>query len=170
MENEEKEKGGNQEADENFKEEIKKSVEELVGKMGFSSEVEIKETAGEQQSALVCNIKNEESKYLIGQYGVNLQALQHIARVIIRKKTQSRANFILDVNSYRQEKNEAVAVLAKNMARQAIDEKRAVVLRPMPPYERRLVHMELAENDQIKTESIGEGEDRRIVIKPVELI
>lgn len=151
-------------------EEIKKAIEDLVEKMGFVCEVEIKETIQEEKNILICNIKTEESKYLIGQYGINLQALQHIARVIIRKKTQDKADFILDVNFYRQEKNEAVVSLAKNMAQQALDEKRAVILRPMPPYERRLVHMELSGNSQVKTESIGEGEDRRIVIKPAELV
>ena len=57
--------------------------------------------------------------------------------------------------------------LAQSLARQAITEKRPVVLRPMSAYERRVVHVTLAENSQIKTESIGEGEDRKVVIKPV---
>jgi spoIIIJ-associated protein len=119
---------------------------------------------------LVLNIKTEFSNYLIGQHGINLQALQHIARILARKKIEDRVNFILDVNSYRQDKNNSIANLAKSMAEQAISEKRAVVLRPMSPYERRLVHLELSQNDQVKTESIGEGEDRRIVIKPINLV
>ncbi|HAT73749.1 MAG: Single-stranded nucleic acid binding R3H domain-containing protein [Candidatus Moranbacteria bacterium GW2011_GWF2_36_839] len=152
------------------KEEIKKAIEELVLKMGFSCEVEIIEAQNNEQEELVFNIKTEESSYLIGQYGVNLQALQHMARIIFRGKTENKANFTLDVNSYRQEKNESVFALAKNMAETSLREGRAVVMRPMSPYERRLVHMELAKNDQIKTESTGEGEDRRVVIKPANLV
>jgi spoIIIJ-associated protein len=56
------------------------------------------------------------------------------------------------------------------MAKQSLEENRVITLRPMSPYERRLVHMELAENEKIKTESTGEGEDRRVVIKPADLV
>lgn len=149
---------------------IRDAIKELVEKMGISLEVVSDEIVQEGQKITVFNITTADSNYLIGQYGVNLQALQHIARVIARKKIEGKANFILDVNSYRLEKNESIAVLAKNMAEQALAEKRAVVLRPMSPYERRLIHLELSKNEKIKTESIGEGEDRRVVIKPADLI
>ena len=149
---------------------VKSTIEELVNKLGIVCEVEADEIEQNEQKTLILNIKTTESNYLIGQYGVNLQALQHISRVIVRKKTEARADFILDVNSYRQEKNESIASLAKNMAEQALTERRAVVLRPMSPYERRLIHLELSKNDQIKTESVGEGEDRRVVIKPADLV
>ncbi|MDR3558850.1 MAG: R3H domain-containing nucleic acid-binding protein [Candidatus Pacebacteria bacterium] len=149
---------------------VKTVIEELVNKIGIACEVEMEEFDQNGQKTLAVNIKTTESNYLIGQYGVNLQALQHIARVIARKKTDTRADFILDVNSYRQEKNESIAALAKSMAEQAMSERRAVVLRPMSPYERRLIHLELSKNDQVRTESIGEGEDRRVVIKPTDLV
>lgn len=152
------------------KEEIRKSIEELVSKMGFDCQVEINENQNQEQAELIFNVKTEDSSYLIGQYGVNLQALQHLARIIFRGKTENKANFTLDVNSYRQEKNESVFALAKNMAETALREERSIVMRPMSPYERRLVHMELAKNEQIKTESTGEGEDRRVVIKPANLV
>jgi spoIIIJ-associated protein len=96
--------------------------------------------------------------------------LQHIARLLAIKKTEERFNFIVDVNSYRQEKNGSIGKMAREMAEQALQERRAVVLRPMTPYERRIVHLELANNSDIKTESIGEGEERRVVIKPADLI
>jgi spoIIIJ-associated protein len=148
---------------------IKKIVADLVEKMGIVCQVEENKGTGEEES-LILNIKTEESNYLIGQYGVNLQALQHIARVLTRKKIGEKISFMLDVNFYRQEKNESISILAKNMAEQALTEKRAIVMRPMSPFERRLVHMELAQDNRIKTESIGEGEDRRVVIKPADLI
>jgi spoIIIJ-associated protein len=138
--------------------------------MGIACQVEAKEVEDEGQAGLIFNIKTEESNYLIGQYGVNLQALQHIARILFRSKTENRADFILDVNSYRQEKNESIAELAKKTAEQSLREGRAITLRPMSAYERRLVHMELSKNEQIKTESVGEGEDRRVVVKPTSLV
>lgn len=149
---------------------IKGTIEELIAKMGIFSEVEIKKNSEEDGSELIFNIKTNESNFLIGQYGVNLQSLQHLARLLVRKKTEEKINFLVDVNSYRQEKNKSVGNLAKEAATQAIREKRAIILRPMSSYERRIVHLELAENSQIKTESVGEGENRKIVIKPVELV
>ncbi|MFA7319269.1 MAG: R3H domain-containing nucleic acid-binding protein [Parcubacteria group bacterium] len=146
---------------------VRQVVMELVEKMKIDCETEIKEFSQDGKDNLVCNIKTEESSYLIGQYGINLQALQHLARVIVRKKTTEKADFILDVNLYRQEKNESTAVLARNMAEKAVMEKKAVILRPMSPYERRLVHMELSGNEKVKTESIGEGEERQVIIKPL---
>jgi spoIIIJ-associated protein len=160
----------NEKITEEIKEEIRKTVEELVLKMGVECRVETKEVVSQEQTDLIFNIETKDSNYLIGQYGVNLQALQHIARIIFRGKTENKINFLLDVNSYRQEKNESVASLANSMAKQSLEENRVITLRPMSPYERRLVHMELAENEKIKTESTGEGEDRRVVIKPADLV
>ncbi len=157
-----------------MEQEIVRIVEELVSKMGFLSTVEIKrkeEKEGEDGDMIVCNIKTEESNFLIGQYGLNLQSLQHIARVIVRKQLADEpVNFVLDVNFYRQEKNECIVRLAKNMVEEALTKKREVTMRPMTAYERRIVHMELSKNEKIKTESVGEGEDRRIVIKPADLV
>ena len=149
-----------------IQETIKQVVLGLTEKMQIESEVEIKADIQAGRENLICNVKTEDSNYLIGQYGVNLQALQHLARVIVRKKTAAMVDFILDVNFYRQEKNESITALAKNTAEKVILEQKAVTLRPMSPYERRLVHMELAGNEKIKTESFGEGEDRQVIIKP----
>ncbi|HLN19321.1 MAG TPA: R3H domain-containing nucleic acid-binding protein [Patescibacteria group bacterium] len=154
---------------ENKNENLKRIVGEMMEKMGFEVDIEIK-TPEEGQEAWEANIKTQDSSFLIGQYGVNLQSLQHIARLIVRKNIPEATNFVIDVNSYRQEKNESVVKMAQNLANEALLEKRAIVMRPMSPYERRIVHMELAKNDQIKTESIGEGDDRRVVIKPANLI
>ena len=151
-----------------IKETIKQVVLGLTEKMQIESEVEMKEDFKDGRENLICNVKTEESNYLIGQYGVNLQALQHLARVIVRKKTAAMVDFILDVNFYRQEKNESIAALARGTAEKVILEQKAVTLRPMSPYERRLVHMELAGNEKIKTESFGEGEDRQVIIKPAQ--
>jgi spoIIIJ-associated protein len=148
---------------------IKKTIQEFVEKIGYKPKVEIEEK--EDGENLICNVSVEDdSNLLIGQYGVNLQALQHLARLLIRKKTDEKAKFILDVNNYRQEKNESVLDLAKQVAEEVIREKRAIIMRPMSAYERRLVHMELADNMEVSTESVGEGESRKVVVKPAKSI
>lgn len=149
---------------------IKETIKELLTKMGFVCELEDLKTNGEGEETKIFNIKAEESSFLIGQHGVNLQSLQHIARILVRKKLDTITNFVLDINSYRQEKNNFLVNFTRATADQVVREKKAIALRPMSPYERRIVHMELASNNQVKTESIGEGEDRKVVISPLSLL
>ena len=149
--------------------EIGAIVTELIEKMGFSITVETKSVDEKDGILVVCDINTQESNFLIGQYGMNLQSLQHIARVIVRKRIAEPVNFVLDVNSYRKEKNESIVRLALNLAEEACVKKETIVMRPMTAYERRVVHVELSKNEKVKTESVGEGEDRRISITPIEL-
>jgi len=144
---------------------ISEKIKETLEKMTFpGAEVEVSKN---KEDVLVFNIKTEESNFLIGQYGVNLQALQHVIRMVCKKSFPEKVSFVLDIDSYRQEKNASIEVMARSAADEAAQERKDVVLRPMTPYERRIVHMELSKCSDIKTESIGEGEDRRIVVKPV---
>lgn len=154
---------------------IQSTVEEVLQKAGFSGSVSVTtqlQNEGEiEEENIVCNIQtDEDSNFLIGQYGVNLQALQHLFRLILRKKTDEKLRFILDVNSYRQQKNQSVVEQAHEAAEQALAEGRAIVMRPMSAYERRLIHMELSKNEKVFTESIGDGESRKVVVKPAALV
>lgn len=147
---------------------VKNLIKEMLEKMTFSDfSIGMREEAGADGENIVFNIVAKESDLLIGQYGVNLRAFQHMIRALARRKTDDRLRFSVDVNDYHRGRIESVAELARSMARQAIEDKRPVVLRPMTAYERRIIHMELADNNQIRTESIGEGEERKVVIKPV---
>lgn len=147
---------------------VKNLIDEALKKMGFSDfSLGVREESGPDGENLIFNIGTQESDLLIGQYGINLRALQHVVRAMARKKTEERLRFSVDVNDYRKQKIGSLEELAKSLARQAIIEKRPVIMRPMSAYERRIVHMALSGNSQIKTESIGEGEERKVVIKPV---
>ena len=146
---------------------VKLIIREVLEKMGFIVEVEEIQTNSSKSGDLIYNLKTDESKFLIGQFGVNLQALQHLLRVIIRKRTGEKINFLIDVNSYRSEKNESILRIAREAAQEAIQERKEIVLKPMSPYERRLIHLELSKDKDIKTESIGEGENRKVIIKPI---
>lgn len=147
---------------------LKNLIEETLRKMTFADfSLGMREEASSDGENAVFNISTKESDILIGQYGANLRALQHILRAMARKKTQDQLRFSIDVNDYRRQKLDSLAELARSLAHQAIIDKRPVILRPMSAYERRIVHMELSGNDRVKTESIGEGEERKVVIKPV---
>lgn len=153
---------------------IKESAEEVLEKMGFAATITVEDGPAEnaldekEDGGLICNLTaSDDPSFLIGQHGVNLQALQHIIRMVVRKKTIEPARFIVDVNSYRQQKMRSIIDQSNAAAEQAVSEKKAVVMNPMSPYERRIVHMVLAKNKNVSTESIGEGEDRKIVVKSV---
>ena len=143
---------------------IKKTIEQLLEKMGFTGTVSLVKT--DSDDAIFAIATESDSPLLIGQHGINLQAIQHLARLIVRKQVPEKVRFSLDINDYRQQKNHSVLELANQAAQEAISQHRSVVMRPMSTYERRLVHLELSKNSAVITESIGEGEARKIVVKP----
>ncbi len=154
---------------EQIKDVIKKTIEDLLLKMGFSGDVTLSQE--EDDDSIVCNINTDvDSHFLIGQHGVNLQAVQHLARLIVRKHIPEKIRFVLDVNDYRKQKNQSIVQLAQAAAQDAISEHRSVIMKPMSTYERRIVHLELSKNSDVLTESVGEGESRKIVVKPKDLI
>ena len=144
--------------------EIKKIVEELLMVADFESDVAIQE---EGDGFLVVNIQSVDAPYLIGHAGINLGALQQIIRLIVVKKLIEAPRFMIDVNHYQKNRLEFLKQTARDLTREAIMQKTTRRLEPMNAYERRIVHMCLAEIPGIKTESEGEGEERRVVIKPV---
>ena len=147
---------------------LKDLIRETLEKMTFADfTIDAREGSSADGESIVFNIGSSESDLLIGQYGVNLQALQHILRAMARKKTEELLRFSVDVNNYHQEKIRSLEELAKSAAKQVAAEKRPIVLRPMSPYERRIIHLTLSVSDQVKTESIGDEEERKVVIKPV---
>lgn len=153
---------------------IEETTKELLEKMGFKATVYTATTVTSADEAgdsnpISVEIQLTESKYLIGKHGVNLSALQHLLRVIIRKKAEERIDFSVDVNGYREDQKQSIIDLAHEIATKVTKEKKSVVLRPMNAYERRIVHVELAKISDIKTESMGEGENRKVVIKPASI-
>jgi spoIIIJ-associated protein len=147
---------------------LKKITSEVLQKMTLDDfKIDIERKGDAEGETFIINIETSESNLLIGQYGTTLAALQHILRLLARRKMEDKFKFLADVNHYLQAKTDSLAEIARDAATQAISERKPVVLRPMSAYERRLVHVALAGNENIKTESIGEGEDRKVVIKPV---
>lgn len=152
---------------------IKEIVERILQLLDFTDAevvVEARESS-DARAAYTCNIAiKEDSKYLIGQYGANLQAVQQLASILVRKKVGHHIYFLVDVNAYRAEKNDLIARDAREAGQRAISEKKPIVLRPMRPYERRIVHMTLADDANVITESIGDRDDRKVIVKPRSVI
>ena len=94
-----------------------------------------------------------------------LEDFEYLVNLISQKESQQKV--WLDVNNYRRERERLITELAKAAAHKAALKKEAVPLPAMNAYERRLIHVEIANHPDLKTESIGEGRERRVVIKPI---
>jgi spoIIIJ-associated protein len=117
-------------------------------------------------SPLVLNIQgmHDHLGLLIGRRGETLAALQLLVNLIIRHRTKRRMRIVVDAENYRQRREENLRSLALRVAQQVRNYHRSIALEAMPPNERRIVHITLADCNDISTESIGEGDGRRVVI------
>ncbi len=144
-------------------EKIKKEIETFFEKMGVEVEIE---TLTFQNSTIFVNLKTSQPSFLIGEQGERLFQIQHLLRLILRKKIEKEIFLDLDIGGY---KKKRIAYL-KELARAVADEvgltKKERVLEPMPAFERRIIHLELASRADVTTESIGREPNRRVVIKP----
>jgi spoIIIJ-associated protein len=111
-------------------------------------------------------IQGRDLGALIGRRGETLAALQYITRLIASRDLERRANIIIDVEGYKSRRELMLRRLAKRMAEQAIQRGRTVSLEPMPPHERRIIHLALRDHPNVTTESIGEGDHRKVTIIP----
>jgi spoIIIJ-associated protein len=144
---------------------IKKVIEEFLDKMGLSGDV----SADEQDSDFLrFNIVSPEAGFLIGSAGDNLAALQQLVRLVVGKDQVSPVRFFIDVNGYQRMKLSSLIEQAKQLAAEVAEHQDSRWLAPMNAYERRAVHLALAELSGVKTESEGEGPQRRIVIRPTQ--
>ncbi|QQS21014.1 MAG: hypothetical protein IPL87_00445 [Candidatus Moraniibacteriota bacterium] len=139
----------------------------LLEQMGISAEVSLESPSLPLQGECVCHIRIEEGSHLlIGQRGLNLEALQTIARLIVRKKCDGWANFSVDVNEYWHKKSEGLFREAREAEQKALAENLPVSLRPMSAFERKCVHLALADSTAVTTESTGSKERRQVVVTP----
>ena len=123
--------------------------------------------SGKPNSAPIAfNIEGDDLGILIGRRGQTLSSLQYILRLIVGHKTNTWIPIVIDAESYKQRRYEAIQALAHRMAENVKTKGVPFTLEPMPAYERRIVHMALANHSAVYTESIGEGESRKVVIKP----
>jgi spoIIIJ-associated protein len=139
-------------------------VTDLLRMIGFNARVEV--MPSQPDGALSLNIEGEDLGMLIGRRGQTIASFQFIVRVMISQKLRRWHSVSIDVTHYKQKRHEALQHLAVSMASQAKQSRRPVTLEPMPPDERRIVHLALANHPDVITHSIGEGDERKIVIQP----
>ncbi|MBI4132527.1 MAG: hypothetical protein HY473_00300 [Candidatus Sungbacteria bacterium] len=133
--------------------------------MGIRAEVE--ERSLPDLSIPYLNVITDDARLLIGVRARNLLALEYLLKRLLEKEPpESVSGFFLDVNGYRLHHLEELKGEAKNIAKKVRLYRTELALKPMSAFERRIVHMALAEYPDITTQSTGEGETRRVVIKP----
>jgi len=144
---------------------IKEVIEEFFRQTGLAVGVEVKSPV---DSTVPVILKAEEPQILIGEKGQTLVEIQRLLKVILRKKISPQEAFYIDVdiNDYKKKKSEYLRELAKAAADDVALSKIEKNLPPMSPYERRIIHVELASRTDIVTESAGQETERRVVIKP----
>jgi spoIIIJ-associated protein len=143
---------------------MKKEAGEFFKKMTFEVEVDF---LPQKDQTLPVNLKTEEPQILIGEGGETLLEIQHLLKSILRKKIGGEERFYLDldINDYKKKKNTYLKEMAKESAEEVVLTKKEKILPPMSAYERRIIHMELANNPNIVTESTGEEPERSVAIR-----
>jgi spoIIIJ-associated protein len=148
--------------EEYFLSKAKDIAEETLRLMGFDAEVEV-----EKKNYPYLNIKGEELGPVIGRRGQTLDALQFILNLILSRKGL-RKRIIVDSKGYRERRRRFLTQLALKAAKRASSTKKEVVLEPMNPRERHIIHITLQNHKDVVTKSKGEGERRRVVVLPKE--
>jgi spoIIIJ-associated protein len=152
-------------------EEAKKVLEELLRLMDLPSEVKLSEEftvvgANGDAASVGLNIEGEDLGILIGRRGQTMVSLQHIVRLIMSHKMDVKIPIVLDVEGYKQRRCEGLRTLAKKLADQVRTRRVPFTMEPMTAFERRVIHLALADYPDVTTESTGEGEGRKVVIIP----
>lgn len=146
-------------------EKIKQEITDFINHMGMGVFVE-KIESYQGTASRFCLRLNNEANILIGEHGNNLASIEHLLKKIIRKKYQTEERFTLDINDYRMKRLEDLKQDVKVAAKEVRTHKKHVPLRAMSSFERRIVHLLLAEYPDIATESVGEEPERKVIIKP----
>lgn len=145
----------------------KNVLEKLLNGMGIRGKVVVhNDMPADEGPVFVLDIVGADLGILIGRRGETLRDLEYLTRLIVTSKTHSNQRFAVDVEGYRARRERVLRELAKRMADRVRQNRQPITLEAMPPNERRIVHITLKESQYVKTQSIGEGDRRRVMILP----
>lgn len=149
---------------------VKEELDKLLSLMSINDTYDLDIEESDESLNIYISFKGDNLGYLIGNHGKHLESLQYIFSLILRKKLPEDTVYrvIVDVCGYKEEKNRKLEKYALQKADDARILGEPVELSPMSPSDRRVVHMALQMFEDIKTESYGEGNSRRVRIIPLE--
>jgi spoIIIJ-associated protein len=142
---------------------------ELLSFMGFEADVTTRmpETPGDGSGRVsaILDVTGVDLGLLIGRRGSTLAALQYMVNLIVNSQMKEQTLLVgVDIEGYKRRREDALRNLALRLAERVRSSRQTITMEPMPPNERRIVHMALADEPNIATGSIGQGEDRKVVI------
>ena len=147
----------------------REAIEDLLELMEVEADVDARwgeaDAPGRTRPLLV-DVTGDDLSILIGRHGDTLEDFQYIVRLILGKELKRSVPLVIDVEGYRARREQTLRRLARRMADQAIERGRTLSLEPMPPNERRIIHVELRDHPEVRTESVGQGDDRKVTIIP----
>lgn len=147
-------------------------VHELLTQMGIDAEVVAVDNPStmpldsEDPPTIFIDVLGHDLGMLIGRRGDHLSQLQYLVNLIANRRLDTWTRIVIDVEGYRTRREESLVGLAERIGRQVARSRRPIVLEPMPPNERRIVHLTLRGNPEVSTESSGEGNMRRVTVHP----
>lgn len=139
---------------------------EFLEVLGIEGEILCRDRRGDEMPHLWIEVLTRASGVLIGERGRTLCALEHVLRLVLRPVVGDKVRVMVDVNAYRVRHMESLRRRARLAAQRARMTGRAALLEPMSPADRRLIHLTLATEEGVSTESQGEGAARRVVVRP----
>jgi len=145
---------------------IKDIVKSFFDKTSFDIDLEILPL---QDKTVPIKIKTDEPRFLIGQNGQTLSDMQRLLKTILRRQVLDDFYIDIDINDYKKKKIDYLQQLARESADEAVLSNKEISLNPMSGYERRVVHMALAERKDILVQSTGQEPYRKISIRPLSL-
>ena len=143
------------------------ALEELLVHLGVSCRVEVGRS--DEPDKIVLAVTGDSGGLLIGRRGQTLDAIEHVInRIAGRSEDGAPSRIVIDVERYRERRQEYLDALARRLAEKAKHTRRVITLNPMSPRDRRIVHLALQSDPGIETRSQGEGQFRKVLILPVE--
>ncbi len=140
----------------------KQFLEDLLSFFGLNTQVEAKR----EEDTIQLNVpSSEQNGFLIGQHGDNLRSLQHLTNMALKRSGSENVAVVVDVAGYKAQRSERLSEHVKKLAQEVITSGVEKTLEPMSSYERRVVHKTISEIDGVESGSVGEGRDRRVVIR-----
>ncbi len=151
--------------DEKTLEVAKERVQEFLNKfLKLTTGEDVKYSCEMEENSISISINDKKADFLIGYRGETLNSMQTILNAVAVRETNEKVRVELDVLDYREKRKKSLEELAEKIAKSVIRTRKSITLEPMTPYERKIIHTKLQDNNKVKTISIGEGLHRKIVV------
>ena len=140
-------------------------IDNIISLLGVEVVSTLTQVEREDLGGPVFEIEGDDAGLLIGRRGDTLKALQFLVKYLVSQKLNANVNMLVDVEGYQDRRYQSLMSMARRVAQRVTDSGRPITLEPMPPNERRIVHMALADHPRVTTESAGSGSSRQVVVQ-----